>query len=59
MQVTGIVSDSSDQACYILSGTWDEKMEGAKVAGKEESAKGKVVYETKESFVLWQRRYPP
>uniref|UniRef100_A0A3P9MEG7 Oxysterol-binding protein n=1 Tax=Oryzias latipes TaxID=8090 RepID=A0A3P9MEG7_ORYLA len=30
-KVTGVVADSSGQAHYILSGTWDDKMESAKI----------------------------
>ena len=57
-QVTGVVTDSAGKARYVLSGTWDERMEGAPVLNTVETSKGKIVYETGETKVLWQRRYP-
>jgi len=58
-QVTGVIQDSAGQVQYVLSGTWDDKLEGAPVLNTIESSKGKVMYETGETKVLWQRRYPP
>ena len=59
MQVTGVIQDSAGHVRYVLSGTWDGKLEGAPVLNTIESSKGKVMYETGETKVLWQRRYPP
>jgi len=59
MQVTGVIQDSAGHVRYVLSGTWDDKLEGAPVLNTIESSKGKVMYETGETRVLWQRRYPP
>jgi len=58
IQVTGVIQDSAGHVRYVLSGTWDEKLEGAPVLNTIESSKGKVMYETGETKVLWQRRYP-
>jgi len=59
VQVTGVIQDSAGHVRYVLSGTWDDKLEGAPVLNTIESSKGKVMYETGETKVLWQRRYPP
>jgi hypothetical protein len=58
-KVTGMIEDSAGHVKYVLSGTWDDKIEGARVLRTVESSKGKVMYETGETKVLWQRRYPP
>jgi len=58
IQVTGVIQDSAGHVRYVLSGTWDDKLEGAPVLNTIESSKGKVMYETGETKVLWQRRYP-
>jgi len=58
IQVTGVIQDSTGHVRYVLSGTWDDKLEGAPVLNTIESSKGKVMYETGETKVLWQRRYP-
>ena len=57
-QLTGVVSDKSGKARYVIQGTWDEKLEGAKVL-KTEEQKGKTVYETGPTTLLWKRKYPP
>lgn len=31
LQVTGVVTDSSKVVRYVISGTWDNKLDGAKV----------------------------
>lgn len=61
-QVTGVVADSKGQAHYILSGTWDEKMESAKIIQSSEGASGsegkqKTVYQTLPPKLLW-KKYP-
>ena len=58
-QVTGLIKDASGTVQYVLSGTWDTQLEGARVLKTSETSKGKVVYETGDASVLWQRRYPP
>ncbi|GCC35263.1 hypothetical protein chiPu_0013746 [Chiloscyllium punctatum] len=59
-KVTGVVSDSMGKAHFILSGTWDEKMEYSRVLHSskgENSAEGrqKTVYETLRGKELWRR----
>ncbi|XP_078083029.1 oxysterol-binding protein 2-like isoform X1 [Mustelus asterias] len=61
-KVTGMVTDSESKASYVLSGTWDEKMEFAKVVessqdGTSCEGKQKTVYQTLPPKVLW-RKYP-
>ncbi|XP_032435152.1 oxysterol-binding protein 2 isoform X2 [Xiphophorus hellerii] len=61
-KVTGVVADSRGQAHYILSGTWDEKMESAKIIQSSEGASGsegkqKTVYQTLPPKLLW-KKYP-
>ncbi|XP_055511189.1 oxysterol-binding protein 2-like isoform X1 [Leucoraja erinacea] len=61
-KVTGVVTDRDGKANYILSGTWDEKMEFAKVVqssqdGTSCEGKQKTVYQTLPPKVLW-RKYP-
>lgn len=58
-QVTGVVSDSQGQAHYVLSGSWDEQMECAKVVHSSPSSDGKqkTVYQTLPAKPLW-KKYP-
>ncbi|XP_035021612.1 oxysterol-binding protein 2 isoform X1 [Hippoglossus stenolepis] len=61
-KVTGVVSDSGGQAHYILSGTWDDKMESAKIVqssrgGSGSEGKQKTVYQTLSPKLLW-KKYP-
>ncbi|XP_022608052.1 oxysterol-binding protein 2 isoform X2 [Seriola lalandi dorsalis] len=61
-KVTGVVSDSGGQAHYILSGTWDDKMESAKIiqssrGGSGSEGKQKTVYQTLSPKLLW-KKYP-
>ncbi|MCJ8747151.1 hypothetical protein PDJAM_G00150110 [Pangasius djambal] len=61
-KVTGVVSDSEGQAHYILSGTWDDRMESAKIVQSSRgssSAEGKqkTVYQTLTPRLLW-KKYP-
>uniref|UniRef100_A0A8C4QIP4 Oxysterol-binding protein n=1 Tax=Eptatretus burgeri TaxID=7764 RepID=A0A8C4QIP4_EPTBU len=61
-KVTGKVMDAEGNAHYILSGTWDEKIECSKVV---QSSKGgtegrqKTVYQTLPAKLLWKRRPLP
>ncbi|KAM6965508.1 oxysterol-binding protein 2 [Aplochiton taeniatus] len=61
-KVTGVVSDSGGQAHYILSGTWDDKIESAKIVqssrgGSGSEGKQKTVYQTLSPKLLW-KKYP-
>ncbi|KAJ0019153.1 hypothetical protein NQD34_006722 [Periophthalmus magnuspinnatus] len=59
-KVTGVVSDSAGQAHYILSGTWDDKMESAKIIQSSRGSsegKQKTVYQTLSPKLLW-KKYP-
>ncbi|CAB1319843.1 unnamed protein product [Coregonus sp. 'balchen'] len=61
-QVTGVVSDSGGQAHYILSGTWDDKIESSKIVqsskgGSGSEGKQKTVYQTLSPKLLW-KKYP-
>ncbi|XP_010128289.1 PREDICTED: oxysterol-binding protein 2, partial [Chlamydotis macqueenii] len=61
-KVTGVVSDADGRAHYVMSGTWDEKMECSKIVhsshgGTSTEGKQKTVYQTLAPKVLW-RKYP-
>ncbi|XP_067262114.1 oxysterol-binding protein 2 isoform X2 [Chanodichthys erythropterus] len=61
-KVTGVVMDSDGQAHYILSGTWDDKMESAKIVqssrgSSSSEGKQKTVYQTLTPKLLW-KKYP-
>ncbi|XP_006869316.1 PREDICTED: oxysterol-binding protein 2 isoform X1 [Chrysochloris asiatica] len=61
-KVTGVVSDSQGKAHYVLSGSWDEQMECAKVVHSSPSSpnldgKQKTVYQTLPAKLLW-KKYP-
>uniref|UniRef100_A0A671LLG4 Oxysterol-binding protein n=1 Tax=Sinocyclocheilus anshuiensis TaxID=1608454 RepID=A0A671LLG4_9TELE len=61
-KVTGVVKDSDGQAHYILSGTWDDKMESAKIVqssrgSSSSEGKQKTVYQTLTPKLLW-KKYP-
>ncbi|KAI4874231.1 hypothetical protein NFI96_031969, partial [Prochilodus magdalenae] len=61
-KVTGVVTDSEGQAHYILSGTWDERMESAKIVQSSRGSSGaegkqKTVYQTLAPRLLW-KKYP-
>ncbi|KAK2845320.1 hypothetical protein Q7C36_010174 [Tachysurus vachellii] len=61
-KVTGVVSDSEGQAHYILSGTWDDRMESAKIVqsscgSNNAEGKQKTVYQTLTPRLLW-KKYP-
>lgn len=55
-QVTGVVTDKAGKARHVLQGTWDERIEGAKVLNTVEQ-RGKTVYETGPTKVMWQRQH--
>lgn len=60
-QVTGVVMDKDGKAHYVLSGTWDEKMEFSRVMqssrGGENGTEGKqkTVYQTLKAREVWRR----
>ncbi|XP_051279600.1 oxysterol-binding protein 2 isoform X1 [Dicentrarchus labrax] len=61
-KVTGVVADSGGQAHYILSGTWDDKIESANIiqssrGGSGSEGKQKTVYQTSSPKLLW-KKYP-
>ncbi|XP_071946282.1 oxysterol-binding protein 1-like isoform X1 [Antedon mediterranea] len=60
-KVTGVVTDIHGTAKYVLSGTWDKKMECAQVLNItiDKSSKDKPVYQTGPSKLLWTRRPLP
>ena len=59
VQVTGVVTNKDGEAKWVLTGTWDKKMEGAKVLHVDESNKGKPVFETGQNITLWERKPLP
>uniref|UniRef100_A0AAZ1X9C9 Oxysterol-binding protein n=1 Tax=Oreochromis aureus TaxID=47969 RepID=A0AAZ1X9C9_OREAU len=61
-KVTGVVEDREGTAHYILSGTWDDKMESAKIVDSSQGCGGsegkqKTVYQTLPPKLLW-KKYP-
>ncbi|XP_062446036.1 oxysterol-binding protein 2 isoform X2 [Rhea pennata] len=61
-QVTGVVTDADGKAHYVMSGTWDEKMECSKIVQSSHGStssegKQKTVYQTLSPKVLW-KKYP-
>lgn len=61
-KVTGVVSDADGKAHYVMSGTWDEKMECSKIVQSSHGSAGsegkqKTVYQTLSPKVLW-KKYP-
>ncbi|TTR84632.1 Oxysterol-binding protein 1 [Bagarius yarrelli] len=60
-KVTGVVTDKDGKAHYVLSGTWDEKMECSRVMqssrGGENGTEGrqKTVYQTLKARELWKK----
>ncbi|XP_038618519.1 oxysterol-binding protein 2 isoform X3 [Tachyglossus aculeatus] len=61
-KVTGVVADGTGRAHYVMSGSWDEKMECAKIVHSSQSrsnveGKQKTVYQTLPAKVLW-KKYP-
>uniref|UniRef100_A0AAV2IW23 Oxysterol-binding protein n=1 Tax=Knipowitschia caucasica TaxID=637954 RepID=A0AAV2IW23_KNICA len=61
-KVSGVVEDRENTAHYVLSGTWDDKMESSKVVDSSEGSGGsegkqKTVYQTLPPKLLW-KKYP-
>ncbi|KAL2098025.1 hypothetical protein ACEWY4_007232 [Coilia grayii] len=64
-KVTGVVADKEGKAHYVLSGTWDEKMEFSRVMqssrGGENGTEGrqKTVYQTLKAREIWKKNPLP
>ncbi|XP_048743920.2 oxysterol-binding protein 1-like isoform X2 [Ostrea edulis] len=58
-KVTGVVTDQDGGAKWVLTGTWDKRMEAAKVVHIDESNKGKPVFETGPHVCIWEKRPLP
>uniref|UniRef100_A0A8C1IG64 Oxysterol-binding protein n=1 Tax=Cyprinus carpio TaxID=7962 RepID=A0A8C1IG64_CYPCA len=61
-KVTGVVMDGEACTHYILSGTWDDKMESAKIIESSHGCGGsegkqKTVYQTLPPKLMW-KKYP-
>ncbi|KAJ3585207.1 hypothetical protein NHX12_013928 [Muraenolepis orangiensis] len=55
-KVTGVVTDKDGKAHYVLSGTWDEKMEFSRNGAE---GKQKTVYQTLKARVVWHKNPLP
>ncbi|XP_071263282.1 oxysterol-binding protein 1-like isoform X2 [Salvelinus alpinus] len=63
-KVTGVVTDKEGKAHYVLSGTWDEKMEFSRVMQSNKGENGtegkqKTVYQTLKAKELWRKNPLP
>ncbi|KAJ3615025.1 hypothetical protein NHX12_018593 [Muraenolepis orangiensis] len=63
-KVTGVVTDKDGEAHFVLSGTWDEKMEFSRVMQSskgENGTEGKqtTVYQTLKSKEIWKKNPLP
>ncbi|XP_049616689.1 oxysterol-binding protein 1 isoform X1 [Syngnathus scovelli] len=64
-KVTGVVMDKEGKAHYVLSGTWDEKLEFSRVMqssrGGENGSEGKqkTVYQTLKAREVWRKNPLP
>ncbi|KAG2463995.1 OSBP1 protein, partial [Polypterus senegalus] len=63
-KVTGVVTDPSGKAHFILSGTWDEKIEFSRIMQSTRGENGtegkqKTVYQTLRAKELWKRHPLP
>ncbi|XP_061815177.1 oxysterol-binding protein 1-like isoform X1 [Nerophis lumbriciformis] len=67
-KVTGVVMDKTGKAHYVLSGTWDEKLEFSRVmqssrggGGGDNGSEGKqkTVYQTLKARELWKKNPLP
>lgn len=63
-KVTGVVTDKDGKAHYVLSGTWDEKMEFSKVMQSSKGENGtegkqRTVYQTLKSKEIWRKNPLP
>lgn len=63
-QVTGVVTDKDGKAHYVLSGTWDEKMEFSRVMQSSKGENGtegkqRTVYQTLKAKEIWTKNPLP
>ncbi|UYV77650.1 OSBP [Cordylochernes scorpioides] len=58
-KVKGVVTNAEGAAKWVLQGTWDSKLEVARVVGSPGSVKGKPLLETATPRVAWRRAMPP
>uniref|UniRef100_A0A3Q3E2M0 Oxysterol-binding protein n=1 Tax=Labrus bergylta TaxID=56723 RepID=A0A3Q3E2M0_9LABR len=63
-KVTGVVTDKEGKAHYVLSGTWDEKMEFSRVMQSSKGENGtegkqRTVYQTLKAKEIWTKNPLP
>lgn len=63
-QVTGVVTDKDGKAHYVLSGTWDEKMEFSRIMQSSKGENGtegkqRTVYQTLKAKEIWRKNPLP
>lgn len=63
-QVTGVVTDKDGKAHYVLSGTWDDKMEFSRVMQSSKGENGtegkqRTVYQTLKAKEIWKKNPLP
>ncbi|CAM9337687.1 unnamed protein product [Lampetra planeri] len=63
-KVTGVVTDNDGKAHYVLSGTWDDKMEFSRVMQSSKSENGtegkqRTVYQTLKAKEIWKKNPLP
>ncbi|XP_013875660.1 oxysterol-binding protein 1 isoform X2 [Austrofundulus limnaeus] len=63
-KVTGVVTDKNGKAHYVLSGTWDEKMEFSRIMQSTKGENGtegrqKTVYQTLKPKEIWRKNPLP
>uniref|UniRef100_A0A3P8RFP5 Oxysterol-binding protein n=1 Tax=Astatotilapia calliptera TaxID=8154 RepID=A0A3P8RFP5_ASTCA len=63
-KVTGVVTDKDGKAHYVLSGTWDEKMEFSKIMQSSKGENGtegkqRTVYQTLKAKEIWRKNPLP
>ncbi|XP_062244121.1 oxysterol-binding protein 1 isoform X2 [Platichthys flesus] len=63
-KVTGVVTDKDGKAHYVLSGTWDEKMEFSRVMQSSKGENGtegkqRTVYQTLKAKEIWKKNPLP
>ncbi|XP_034750447.1 oxysterol-binding protein 1 isoform X2 [Etheostoma cragini] len=63
-KVTGVVTDKDGKAHYVLSGTWDEKMEFSRVMQSSKGENGtegkqRTVYQTLKAKEIWRKNPLP
>ena len=59
IKVTGVVVDKDNSPKWVLQGTWDNKIEAAKVIDSQGTSKGKPILETSTPRIIWKRNLSP